>query len=86
MTSTSRRVFLTVHEAADALRVDARTVYRAISENAFPAVKVRGRYVIPARVVDALADEAVELGRLVDVADYRVVRAPQASPTTGGPR
>lgn len=72
--SERRRLFLTVHEAAEMLRVDARTIYRAIAEDAFPAVKIRGRHIVPTRAVEALADEAVELGRLIDAADYAVVR------------
>lgn len=68
------RLFLTVHEAADMLRVDPVTIYRAIREDGFPAVRIRGRYVVPARAVEALADEAAAIGRLVDVADYTLTR------------
>jgi len=60
--------FYTVPEAAAVLRVDAKTIYRAIREDAFPAVRVRSRYVIPAKAVEALAQAAAESGGVVDVA------------------
>lgn len=41
--------FYTVREAARVLRVAPSTLYRAIREDAFPAVRVRSRYVVPAR-------------------------------------
>jgi excisionase family DNA binding protein len=48
MLATERATFYTVAEAAHLLRVDAATIYRAIREDAFPAIRVRTRYVIPA--------------------------------------
>jgi WhiB family redox-sensing transcriptional regulator len=47
-----RPTFYTVAEAARLLRVDPATIYRAIREDAFPAVRVRSRYVIPVAAVD----------------------------------
>jgi excisionase family DNA binding protein len=35
------------------------TLYRAISAGEFPAVKIRGRYVIPSRAIDALEEAAL---------------------------
>jgi excisionase family DNA binding protein len=60
--------FYTVPEAARVLRVTPATIYRAIREDAFPAVRIRTRYVIPASAVDRLAAEAAESGGCVDVA------------------
>lgn len=60
--------FYTVREAARILRVDPSTLYRAIREDAFPAVQVRTRYVVPAAVLDRLITEAAELGGRVDPA------------------
>jgi hypothetical protein len=40
-----RPAFYTVPEAARILCVDPATLYRAIREDAFPAVRVRSRYV-----------------------------------------
>lgn len=63
-----RPVFYTVAEAARLLRVDRATIYRAIREDAFPAVRVRSRYVIPAVAVERMAADAAESGSVVDVA------------------
>jgi excisionase family DNA binding protein len=53
------RTFLTVPEAAEMLRVDASTLYRAIRADEFPAVRIRARYLIPCKVIDQLIDDAV---------------------------
>ena len=63
-----RPIFYTVAEAASLLRVDRATLYRAIREDGFPAVRVRSRYVVPAVAVERLAADAVESGGCVDVA------------------
>jgi excisionase family DNA binding protein len=76
--TTERPTFYTVAEAAHVLRVDKATIYRAIREDAFPAVRVRSRYVIPAVAVERMAAEAAETGTCVDVAartaDQRIAR------------
>lgn len=69
-----RPAFYTVPEAARILRVNRATVYRAIQENAFPAVRVRTRYVVPAQAVDELARRASESGEVVDVAGIAAER------------
>jgi excisionase family DNA binding protein len=60
--------FYTVAETARVLRVDPATIYRAIREDAFPAIRVRSRYVVPAAAVEQLAARAAETGGCVDVA------------------
>jgi excisionase family DNA binding protein len=60
--------FYTVQEAARILRVDPATVYRAIREDAFPAVRIRTRYVVPVAALHKLVSEAAESGGCVDVA------------------
>jgi excisionase family DNA binding protein len=67
-TPAERAAFYTVAETARLLRVDAATIYRAIREDAFPAIRVRTRYVIPAAAVEQLAAQATDTGRCVDVA------------------
>ena len=78
--------FYTVREAARILRVDSSTLYRAIREDAFPAVQVRTRYVVPAAVLEKLIAEAAEFGGRVDparmVAERRTARDVQR--VTGG--
>jgi excisionase family DNA binding protein len=60
--------FYTVREAARILRVDPSTLYRAIREDAFPAVQVRTRYIVPAAVLNKLIAEAEQFGGRVDPA------------------
>jgi excisionase family DNA binding protein len=78
MDSTNRGAgspaFYTVAEAARVLRVTPATIYRAIRDDAFPAVRIRTRYVIPASAVDRLAAEAAESGGCVDVAQMAAQR------------
>lgn len=60
--------FYTVKEAARILRVTTSTLYLAIREDAFPAVRVRGRYIIPAAALNRLIAEATETGQVIDPA------------------
>jgi excisionase family DNA binding protein len=66
--SNKSPAFYTVPEAARVLRVTPATIYRAIRDDAFPAVRIRTRYVIPTAAVERLAAEAAESGGCVDVA------------------
>lgn len=61
-------VFYTVQETAAVLRCGASTLYRAIRENTFPAVRVGARYVIPAVAIERLVQEAAESGECIDIA------------------
>jgi len=81
-----RPVFYTVAEAARLLRVDRATIYRAIRQDAFPAVRVRSRYVIPAVAVERMASDAAESGGCVDVAAIAAGRrvAREVARTVGG--
>lgn len=54
-------------EVAEILRVDAATVYRSIREGAFPAIRIRSRYVIPAAAVAEMAEEASRSGTCLDL-------------------
>jgi excisionase family DNA binding protein len=83
-----RPLFYTVAEAARLLRVDRATLYRAIRDDAFPAVRVRSRYVIPAVAVEQLAADAAESGGCVDVAAVVAGRrvAREAARVLGGHR
>jgi len=62
------RTFYTVSEAAALLRVDPATIYRAIRDDAFPAVRLRNRCVIPVAAIDAMIEQASQTGTCVDVA------------------
>jgi excisionase family DNA binding protein len=87
-TSAGSPAFYTVPEAAHVLRVTPATLYRAIRDDAFPAVRIRTRYVIPATAVDRMAAEAAESGGCVDVAQMAAQRrtARDVARATGGAR
>ena len=57
--------FYTVAQAAALLGLSAPTLYREIRAGRFPAIRVRSRYVIPAKAVDAIEQAALE-GGVVD--------------------
>jgi excisionase family DNA binding protein len=69
-----RPTFYTVAETARLLRVDPATIYRAIREDAFPAVRIRSRYIIPAAAVEQMAEQAARTGSCVDVAGMTTTR------------
>jgi excisionase family DNA binding protein len=87
-TSAGSPAFYTVPEAARVLRVTPATLYRAIRDDAFPSVRIRTRYVIPATAVDRMAAEAAESGGCVDVAQMAAQRrtARDVARATGGAR
>jgi excisionase family DNA binding protein len=80
--------FYTVREAARILRVGAATLYRAIRDDAFPAVRLRTRYVIPSAAIEQLLAEVAESGGCVDVAQMAAERrtAREMQQKTGGAR
>ena len=84
--SAGSPAFYTVPEAARVLRVTPATIYRAIRDDAFPAVRIRTRYVIPASAVEQLAADAAESGGCVDVAQIAAQRrtAREVARATGG--
>jgi excisionase family DNA binding protein len=64
--------FLSVSDAARILAVSEVTLYRAIRSGKFPAVKVRGRYVVPAVALDAMERAAVATAGLIDAGAWVV--------------
>ncbi|MGH3694267.1 MAG: helix-turn-helix domain-containing protein [Pseudonocardiaceae bacterium] len=86
--SAASSAFYTVPEAARILRVTPATLYRAIREDAFPAVRIRTRYVIPAVALEKLMTEAAESGGCVDVAAMAARRrtAREVARVSGGAR
>lgn len=66
--TTNAPLFHTVPEAARILRADPTTLYRAIREDAFPAVTIRTRYIVPTKAIEAMASGATETGAVLDVA------------------
>lgn len=52
--------FYDVAEVADMLKMSRMTVYRAINSGELRAVRVRGRILVPAKVIEALVADATE--------------------------
>jgi excisionase family DNA binding protein len=68
-TQTGPRRWYSVAEVARMLGMAPMTLYRAIHAGEFPAVKIRGRYVIPARALEEMEHAAVSTQGLVTSAD-----------------
>jgi excisionase family DNA binding protein len=60
--------FYSVSATARLLGMSDMTLYRAIHAGQFPAVRVRGRLIVPAKAIDAMVQIAVLSGGLVDAA------------------
>lgn len=60
--------FYSVTATARMLGMSEMTVYRAIHDGEFPAVKVRGRFVVPAKAIEVLAAAALAGQCVVDAA------------------
>ncbi len=62
--------FLTVSATAELLGMSEATLYRAIRDDEFPALRIRGRYVVPGRVLDEMESAAMNGYRKVDAAEW----------------
>lgn len=71
--------FYSVAEVAEILRMSSMTVYRAIADGEVPAVRIRGRWIVPARAVDELIEAAMAEPHAMEDA-----RALGGLPTDGG--
>lgn len=69
ISSRQTRRFYSVTEAAELLGLSEPTLYRAIRSGDFPAIRVRGRFVIPARAIDDMEASALAHG-LVNARAY----------------
>lgn len=65
-----RQRFMPVAEVARELGLSEVTLYRAIHGRQFPAIKIRGRFIIPGLVLDAMEKKALETWSVVDAADW----------------
>ena len=66
--------FYSVPEAARMIGMAPVTLYRAIREGEFPAMRIRGRLIIPARAIDAMIDAAITENTVIDASGWAVVR------------
>lgn len=62
--------FYSVAQVAEIFGLSTMTLYRAIAAGEFPAVKIRGRLIVPARAVEAMAQSASSEGSVVDSAAW----------------
>jgi excisionase family DNA binding protein len=62
--------FLSVTSVAAMFDMSAMTIYRAIAAGQFPAVRVRGRLVVPAKAIDAMEETALAEQTVVDAAGW----------------
>ena len=62
--------FYSVAEAAKIVGAAPVTLYRAIRAGEFPAVRIRGRLIVPARALDAMVSTAIAESSLVDAAEW----------------
>ncbi len=62
--------FYSVAQVARMLGMSTMTVYRAIAAGEFPAIKVRGRLIVPARAIEAMAEAAIVEQTVVDAAGW----------------
>ena len=69
--------FLAVAEVARLCRVSKMTLYRAIAAGRFPAVRIEGRLIVPAQVVEAMVQAALAGNTTIDAADWAQRSAPR---------
>ncbi len=62
--------FYSVAQVARMFGMSPMTVYRAISAGEFPAVRIRGRLIVPAKAVEAMAEAAVAEQTVVDASAW----------------
>lgn len=62
--------FYTVAQVARIFGMSPMTVYRAIAAGEFPAVRIRGRLIVPAQAVDSMVEAAVADRGVVDAAEW----------------
>ncbi len=60
--------FYSVAQAAHMFGTAPVTLYRAIRAGEFPAVRIRGRLIVPAKAIEAMAEAAVTDQTVVDAA------------------
>jgi len=70
----ARGPFLSVADVADQLGVSEVTLYRAINAGEFPAVRIRSRLIVPAKVVEAMAEAAMAEQTVVDASSWVLVQ------------
>ena len=68
--------FYSVSTTARLLGTSEMTLYRAIQAGEFPAVRIRGRIIVPVKAIEAMTDAAFQSSGLVEAADWAVGETP----------
>lgn len=68
--SSQPPAFYSVAETARMFGMSEMTLYRAIAAGQFPAVRIRGRLIVPARAIQVMVDSALGTGAVVNAADW----------------
>lgn len=66
----ARPRFYSVAQVAAMFGMSPMTVYRAIAAGEFPAVRIRGRLIVPAKAIEAIADLAIAEQTVVDASGW----------------
>jgi len=75
------RGFMSVAETAREFGMSEMTLYRAIHAGEFPAVRIRGRIIVPVQAIAQMVAAALESGGEVDAAAW--VPTDRRSPSRG---
>lgn len=67
--------FLSVSAVARMFGVSDVTLYLAIAAGEFPAVRIRGRLIVPTRAIEAMTEAATSRQGVVDAADWDFLEA-----------
>lgn len=62
--------FYQVAQVAAMLGVSTMSLYRAINAGEFPAIRIRGRLIVPARALEEMVEAACAGQTVVDAADW----------------
>ena len=76
--SVGVRRFYSVPEAARLIGTAPVTLYRAIRAHEFPAVRIRGRLIVPAQALEAMIETAISEHRVISAAAWVQVSAEPA--------
>ena len=68
--ATASPRFYSVAQVARLFGMSEMTVYRAIGDGQFPAIRIRGRLIVPAKAIDAMTEAALSERTAVDAADW----------------
>jgi hypothetical protein len=73
---------VSIEQAAGMIGVSYNTLWRAVSANQFPGVRVRDRIIIPIKAIHALLNAAATSGELVDAAEWTAAWTQSIASTT----